>query len=91
MTDRGLEEDDVENGQKLDNIQETITELRVSVATLSGDVRAALGRLDGHDAVMADVERRIRTLEHRSYAIPGIGAVLGIAGFALALWGAIRR
>src|SRR3954447_23256284 len=63
---------DMETSQKLDQIQNTVPEVRVSMAALSGDVRAALGRLDGHDDGRDDVERRIRTLERDSDAIPGV-------------------
>lgn len=60
----------MENGQKLDNIQDTVTEIRVSVATLSGDVRASLARHDRQDVVTADVERRLRLLESSTSIIP---------------------
>jgi hypothetical protein len=101
--------DTVETGQKLDAIQDTVTELRVSIAQLSGDVRASLARHDRQDVVSADVERRlrtletavvtvpvdvegrIRTLERRSYGIPTLATVLGLAGFVLALWLAMNR
>jgi hypothetical protein len=60
----------MENGQKLDNIQDTVTEIRVSVATLSGDVRASLARHDRQDVVSADVERRLRALEAATAVVP---------------------
>jgi hypothetical protein len=53
----------VENGQKLDNLQDGVTGLRVSMAELSGDVRASLARHDRQDIVSADVERRLRLIE----------------------------
>lgn len=135
MTVPVLEEDkEVENGQKLDILQDSMTELRVSMAQLSGDVRASLARHDRQDVVTADVERRIRSLEtagstvpeaesqrrtdverrirgleattatvpadvesrlrsleHRLYAIPSLAALLGAAGFALALWATFHK
>jgi outer membrane murein-binding lipoprotein Lpp len=81
----------VETGQKLDAIQDTVTELRVAMATLSGDVRASLARHDAADRVAADFERRMRVLERRNYAVPSLAAVLGLAGFLLALWVALHR
>jgi hypothetical protein len=60
----------MENGQKLDAIQETVTELRVSMATLSGDVRASLAKHDAADRIGAEVERRLRTVETASGAVP---------------------
>lgn len=75
-----------QNGVKLDRIGDAVTDVRLAVATLGGDVRATLQRLDVHDNVQSDVEKRLRVLERRSYAIPGIATVLAIASFALALW-----
>jgi hypothetical protein len=60
----------METGQKLDAIQDTVTELRVSIAQLSGDVRASLARHDRQDVVSADVELRLRTLETATAVIP---------------------
>jgi hypothetical protein len=60
----------METGQKLDDIQATVTEVRVSIAQLSGDVRASLARHDRQDVVSADVERRLRTLETATAVIP---------------------
>lgn len=60
----------METGQKLDAIQETVTELRVSIAQLSGDVRASLARHDRQDVVSADVERRLRSLETSAAVVP---------------------
>jgi len=80
----------METSQKLDQIQDTVPEVRVSMAALSGDVRAALGRLHGHDNQGDDVERRIRTLERDSDAIPGSGHPPRCRLVALSLWVAFR-
>lgn len=81
----------VENGQKLDTIQETVTELRVSMATLSGDVRASLARHDAADRVLADVERRMRVLERRNYAVPTLASVVSLAALVVAVWSVLGR
>jgi hypothetical protein len=60
----------VENGQKLDVLQDGVTGLRVSMAELSGDVRASLARHDRQDVVSADVERRLRLMEAAAVTVP---------------------
>lgn len=48
---------------KLDALTQQITDLRVAVADVAGDVKAVLGRLKDHDRTSQDHETRIRTLE----------------------------
>jgi hypothetical protein len=90
----------LDTADKLDRIREDVHALSVSVANLAGDVRSLVSRQERHDTehdvarvegvtTMADIERRIRQLERRSYAIPSLAAVLGVAGFAVALWSLI--
>ena len=46
-----------------DQINAALTDMRVMLATVAGDVRAILGRLDAQGLVQADHERRIRQVE----------------------------
>lgn len=46
-----------------DQINSALTEMRVMLATVAGDVRAILGRLDAQGQVQADHERRLRHVE----------------------------
>jgi hypothetical protein len=80
-----------QNGQKLDRIGDAVTDVRLAVATLGGDVRATLQRLDGHDNVAGDVEKRLRVIERRLYAIPGIATLVSLGSLALALYVAFTR
>lgn len=86
----------LDNGRKLDKIVADQADTRVAMTSLAGDVKAILQRIERHDGdhaqataeeayVAADVERRLRALERRSYALPSLGGVLGVAGFLLAL------
>jgi hypothetical protein len=73
---------DVENGQKLDTIQETVTEIRVSVGVL-------VSRHDAQDVVNGDVERRLRILERRSYGIPTLATVGVLVAIGVPIWHAL--
>jgi hypothetical protein len=88
------------NAVKLDRIKDDVGDMRVAYTSLAGDVRAMLQRIERHDGDHAqasaessitgqDIERRLRTLERRSYAIPSLAALLALAGFGLDLWTAI--
>lgn len=87
------------NAVKLDRIKDDVSDMRVAYTSLAGDVRAMLHRIERHDGehtaasaeaafTSQDIERRLRQLERRSYAIPGLGALLGLAGLAVAAWSA---
>jgi hypothetical protein len=80
-----------QNGQKLDRIGDAVTDVRLAVATLGGDVRATLQRLDGHDNVSDDVEKRLRVIERRLYAIPTLATLTALVSLGLALWVAFTR
>lgn len=80
-----------QNSAKLDRIGDAVTDVRLAVATLGGDVRATLQRLDGHDTVSDDVEKRLRVLERRLYAIPALSTITALASLGLALWLAFTR
>jgi hypothetical protein len=71
---------------KIDKIIETTTDIRLAVASLSGEVRSAGLRLDGHEVARADVETRLRAVERRMYALPTLSALVGLSGLAVALW-----
>lgn len=73
--------------EKLDRLIESTADIRLAVATLTGEVRSATLRIDGHDVTRHDVEQRIRAVERRLYGLPTLGALLGIAGLVVALWG----
>lgn len=88
------------NGDKLDRMVGDLSDVRVAMTSLAGDVKAALQRIEKHDGdhvqrdvertvVVADVERRLRTLERRSYAIPGLSVILATVGTAVAIWTAV--
>jgi hypothetical protein len=53
---------------KLDALGAQVADLRVLVATVAGDTRAILGRLDHHDTVHRDHEDRLRELEDHATA-----------------------
>lgn len=105
MTGRrpGVEDDQqTYNGRKLDAIKDDVSDMRVAMTSLAGDVKAMVHRIERHDGdhaqsdaersiTYADVERRIRALERRAYAIPGLSAVLGVAGLLVAMWAAFGR
>lgn len=75
--------------EKLDKLVEQGADIRLAIATLTGEVRSVTLRTDGHDVTRIDVEQRLRSLERRAYAIPSLAALLGLAGFGLALWQAL--
>lgn len=70
------------DGQKLDTIQDTVTEIRVSVGVL-------VSRHDRQDIVNADFERRIRILERRSYGIPTLATLGVIVAIGVPIWHAL--
>jgi hypothetical protein len=72
----------MENGQKLDAIQDTVTEIRVSVGVL-------VDRHDRQDVVNIDVERRLRNLERRSYGIPTLATVGVLVAIGVPIWHAL--
>lgn len=89
------------NGAKLDRIKDDVGDMRVSMTSLAGDVKAMVQRIERHDIDHAqagaettfigqDIERRMRALEKRSNAIPGLGALLGLAGLVVSVWVATR-
>lgn len=90
------------NGVKLDRMVGDLSDMRVAMTSLAGDVKAALQRIERHDGdhiqrdvertvVVGDVERRLRALERRSYAIPGLSVILACAGTAVAIWTAVTH
>lgn len=96
---RGLVET---NSNKLDKIGTDLTDMRIGFVSLAHDVRALVERVGRHDAdhtqrdvertvITADVERRLRDLEKRSWQIPSLSALLGLAGLALGIWSAFGR
>jgi hypothetical protein len=76
--------------EKLDLISQTVTDTRLAVATLHGEVRTSMTRLDSHDAARADFEARIRTLERRSWALPSAATLLGVAGLIVSVIAMLR-
>jgi hypothetical protein len=73
-----------EDGSKLDAMAGQMTDLRVLVATVAGDTRAILGRLDAHDGARLDHEQRIRSLEQWRWLVTGAASVGGgLIGAAL--------
>lgn len=87
------------NGAKLDKIGDDLTDMRVAYVSLASDVKALVERQGRHDSdhtqrdvertvVVADVERRLRHLERRLYAIPGASVVLAALGLFIAAWNA---
>jgi len=59
-------------------------EILVQLATIAGDVRAVLGRLDRHDQGYADHESRLRSLEQWRWVATGLAAAGGgVVGTAL--------
>jgi hypothetical protein len=88
------------NGVKLDRIERDTSDMRVAMTSLAGDVKAMLQRIERHDADHAqagaeasftgqDIERRLRALERRSYAIPGLSVILALIGTAVAVYTAV--
>lgn len=76
--------------EKLDVLVTTTTDTRLAVATLHGEVRTAMTRLDAHDAARADFEARIRALERRSWALPSAATLLGTAGLIVSVIAMLR-
>lgn len=62
---------------KLDTLGTQMTGVLVSLAGISGDVKAVLGRMDAYEGSKADHEARIRAVE--SIGLPGlVGRVAGL-------------
>lgn len=66
-----------EESTKLDALTGQMTDLRVLVATVAGDTKAILGRIDAHDRARVDHEQRIRSLEQWRWLVTGAAAVGG--------------
>ena len=76
---------------KLDRIAAQLTDLRVGVETMAGDLRAGLARLDSHDRRASDVEDRLRSLERWRWSLPSASLVLSILSVAAVAYGAFHR
>lgn len=89
------------NAIKLDRVKDDLGDMRVAMTSLAGDVRTLVERQGRHEADHADtgaaqaftaqdIERRLRALERRAYAIPGLSAIVAVAGLVVAVWTATK-
>lgn len=76
----------VTSDEKLDKIVEQGIDTRLALATLHGEVRSVTLQLAAHEAARLDFEQRLRALERRSYALPSLATLVGLAGLGVAVW-----
>lgn len=83
--------------EKLDRLGETVTEVRVLLAGLASDLRAALGRaeeqdkararLEGRvDGVERDLDARLSAVERRVWAVPSVATLISVVGLVVAVY-----
>jgi len=75
---------------KIDKLIDRINDLRVTVSSLGGKLDGYLSRIESHDNRAEDHAQRLRTVERRLYALPGIGVVFGGAGLGVATYTALK-
>jgi hypothetical protein len=81
----------VTTDERLDRLTESVTDLKVTVAALAGDVRALLGRVDERDRALERLADRVTGVERRVWAIPSVATLIAIAAALVSVYGQVAR
>lgn len=69
---------------KLNKILETMTEMRITMASMESDLRHHIKRSDAHELKLAEQGKVINKLWYAIFALAGTG--LGASGPSIAKW-----